>query len=39
VIHGPWLAHWFPGMTRESIEAGYWSLSEIVAMADFAKGD
>jgi hypothetical protein len=33
----PWLAHLFPGVTLASLEAGYWSLSGYVAMADFAR--
>jgi hypothetical protein len=36
-MYQPWLAHLFPGVTLEQLEAGYWSLSGYVAMADFAR--
>jgi hypothetical protein len=37
VIYQPWLAHWFPGLTMEQLERGYWTLDGIVAMADYAR--
>jgi len=33
----PWLAHWFPGVTLEQLERGYWSLDGYVAMLDFVR--
>jgi hypothetical protein len=33
----PWLAHYFPGVTLAQIEAGSWTLSGYVEMADFAR--
>jgi hypothetical protein len=38
VIFQPWIAHLFPGVTIAQLEAGYWSMSGIVEMADYAKG-
>jgi hypothetical protein len=34
----PWLAHNYPGLTMQELEAGNWSLSGYVAMADYIKG-
>ena len=31
-MYQPWLAHYFPGVTLEQLEQGYWSLSGYVAM-------
>jgi hypothetical protein len=36
-MYQPWLAHYFPGLTLEQLQLGYWSLSTMVAMSDFAK--
>jgi hypothetical protein len=36
-MYQPWLAHYFPGVTLEQLEQGYWTLSSYVAMADFAR--
>lgn len=33
----PWLAHLFPGVTLAQLQAGAWTLSGYVAMADFAR--
>lgn len=33
----PWVAHYFPGLTLQQLEAGYWSLSGYVAMYDFVS--
>jgi len=33
----PWLAHWFPGVTMEQLERGYWSMAGYVGMRDYAK--
>jgi len=38
-MYQPWLAHNFPGLTLQQLQAGYWTLSGYVAMADYAKGD
>jgi hypothetical protein len=36
-MYQPWLAHSFPGVTIADLEAGYWSMSGYVAMADYAR--
>jgi hypothetical protein len=36
-MYQAWLAHLFPGVTLAELEAGYWSLSSYVAMADLAR--
>jgi hypothetical protein len=33
----PWLAHWFPGVTIEQLEQGYWSMELYVGMIDYAR--
>ena len=33
----PWLAHYFPGVTLGELQLGNWTLSGIVAMADYVK--
>lgn len=33
----PWLAHTFPGVTLDQLQAGNWSLSGYVAMADHVR--
>jgi hypothetical protein len=36
-MYQPWVAHYYPGLTLAAIEAGEWSLSSYVAMADFVR--
>jgi hypothetical protein len=33
----PTIAHWFPGVTMEQFERGYWSMELYVGMLDFAR--
>ena len=37
VMFQPWLAHWFPGVTIEQLEQGYWSMELYVGMVDYAR--
>jgi len=38
-MYQPWLAHTFPGVTLQQLQAGWWTLAGYVAMADYARGD
>lgn len=37
LLYQPWLAHFYPGITLAALEAGYWSMSGYVALADFVR--
>lgn len=35
----PWVARYFPGVTLAELQAGSWTLSGYVAMADLIRSD
>jgi hypothetical protein len=36
-MYRPWVAHWFPGVTLEQLERGFWTVGGYVAMGDFVR--
>jgi hypothetical protein len=36
-MYQPWLAHWFPGVTIQQLEQGYWTMGGYVAMLEYVR--